>query len=265
MTTDVKRPAGSVNGRGWAYGGAGLGGAVSVAANVAHSYLPPAGAPAGWRPELGAVLGAVFWPVALFVAVEIFARVSWPAGKRWVALRFLGLLPVALVAAVVSYRHLSGLLTHYREDGLTAVIGPLAVDGLMVMATGALIAAGNTRRAEKQARAASGATASGASVTADEPKLPTVPARRTGTPGERRTGTGNARRAGTRTDSRTDAALLAALADVPREPDGTVPVRRAAAALKCGPDRARRLLRDAGLLRQNEPPDEPAAPAPVAA
>jgi hypothetical protein len=127
-------------GRTWAYTGAILGGAVSIAANVAHSYVPPTDAPTGWHPHTGAVVGAVFWPLALFVAVEIFARITWPTGQRWTALRFLGLLPVALVAAVVSYRHLSGLLAYYHEDALTATIGPLAVDGLMVMATGALIA-----------------------------------------------------------------------------------------------------------------------------
>jgi hypothetical protein len=54
--------------------------------------------------------------------------------------RYLGLGLVAAVAAVVSYRHLSGLLTHYGEDPWTAQFGPLAVDGLMVMATGALLA-----------------------------------------------------------------------------------------------------------------------------
>jgi hypothetical protein len=143
------RPTGRI----WAYIGAGLGGAVSIAANVAHSYVPPAppeNAPADWAerwsPHTGAVVGAVFWPVALFVAVEIFARICWPEGRRWTALRFLGLLPVAVVAAVVSYRHLAGLMVFYSEDGLTATIGPLAVDGLMVMATGALIAT-STRRA----------------------------------------------------------------------------------------------------------------------
>ncbi len=125
----------------WAYTGAIIGGAVSVAANVAHSYVPPADAPADWTPQIGAVVGAVFWPVSLFVAIEILARIDWPAGKRWIAVRYLGLLPVALVAAVVSYRHLSGLLVFYGEDPLTATIGPLAVDGLMVMATGALLAA----------------------------------------------------------------------------------------------------------------------------
>lgn len=130
----------SVSGRGWAYIGAALGGTVSIAANVAHSYVPPAAAPANWTPQTGAVVGAVFWPVALFVATEILARVAWPTGRGWSFLRFAGLLPVALVAAFVSYRHLSGLLGFYGEDSLTVMLGPLAVDGLMVMATGALLA-----------------------------------------------------------------------------------------------------------------------------
>jgi len=126
----------------WAYAGAALGGVVSVAANIAHSYVPPDAAPTEWAPPPGAVIGAVFWPVALFVAVEILARTAWPTGRRWTALRYLGLLPVALVAAVVSYRHLSGLLAFYGEDPLTVILGPLAVDGLMVMASTALIATG---------------------------------------------------------------------------------------------------------------------------
>lgn len=134
-----------MRGRGWAYAGAVLGGAVSVAANVAHSYVrPDEGWPDGHTgPEVGAVAAAVFWPVALLVAVEILARVEWPAGWRWTSVRFGGLLPVALVAAFVSYRHLSGLLTHYGEDGVTSLVGPLAVDGLMVLATAALLATGN--------------------------------------------------------------------------------------------------------------------------
>lgn len=128
------------SGRGWAYIGAALGGTVSIAANVAHSYVPPVDAPADWTPQTGAVVGAIFWPVALFVATEVLARVAWPSGRGWTALRFGGLLPVALVAALVSYKHLAGLLDFYGEDALTVMLGPLAVDGLMVMATGALLA-----------------------------------------------------------------------------------------------------------------------------
>jgi hypothetical protein len=130
----------AASGRGWGYVGAVLGGLVSIAANVAHSYVAPAGASSGWRPPIGDVVGAVFWPVALFVAIEILARTAWPRATRWVVVRFLGLLPVAVVAAIVSYGHLSGLLAHYGESSLTAHLGPLAVDGLMVMASSALMA-----------------------------------------------------------------------------------------------------------------------------
>ncbi|NJC86804.1 hypothetical protein HC030_30325 [Planosporangium mesophilum] len=164
-------------GRVYAYTGAILGGIVSIAANIAHSYVPPAevakaiaaaqrtGAKVpDWSPHLGAVIGAVFWPVFLFIAVEIFANVAWPAARRWTALRFLGLLPVALVAAVVSYRHLSGLLAFYGEDRLTVVVGPLAVDGLMVMASGALVAIG--------ARRAAGTAAEQVTETATDAALP---------------------------------------------------------------------------------------------
>ena len=239
-------------GRGWAYAGAALGGTVSIAANVAHSFVPPAGAVRGWRPEVGAVIGAVFWPVALFVVVEIVARVAWPAGRRWVALRYVGLLPVAVVAAVVSYRHLSGLLGHYREDSLTATIGPLAVDGLMVMASSALIASAGRL---------------GGVIGAEAPKPADPPAdrppARTATRTDTRTTSRTGRRTGGRRPARTDAELIAALAELPREPDGTVPIRRATAALGCGPDRARRLLATADLLRR--PAAEPATPTDLAA
>jgi hypothetical protein len=140
--TRIKQP-----GRGWAYAGAIGGGAVSIAANIAHSFLPPDGAPAGWTPEVGAVVGAVVWPVFLFIAVEIFVRNIWPQGPSWGLLRWAGLLPVAGVAAFVSYRHLSGLLAHYGEEPIICIIGPLAVDGLMIMATGALYAGSRAKRA----------------------------------------------------------------------------------------------------------------------
>lgn len=46
---------------------------------------------------------------------------------------------------MVSYRHLSGLIHHYGEDDLTAIAGPAAVDGLMIMAAAALLASGTHR------------------------------------------------------------------------------------------------------------------------
>ena len=219
------------SGRGWAYVGVVLGGAVSVAANVAASFIPPPHAVPGWTPPAGAVVSAVFWPLLLMVAVELFARVGWPDGWRWWLLRAAGVLPVAAIAAVVSYRHLSHLLRFYGEDPLTAVLGPLAVDGLMVMAAGALIASGRRRAGPPTTI---GATA--APLAAQQ-----RPGSRTDRPRRITGGTGDAQR--------TDTELIGALETLPREADGTVPVRRAAKALGTGPDRARRLLSQAGLLR----------------
>ena len=133
------------SGRAWAYVGAGLGGAVSVGANIAHSYVPPAGAPPEWHPAGGAIAFAAFWPMALLVTIEVLARNRWPAGAGWALLRFGGLLPAAAVAAVVSYRHLSSLLAYYGDDKLAVVIGPAAVDWIIIICTGALMATARHR------------------------------------------------------------------------------------------------------------------------
>jgi hypothetical protein len=211
-----------MTGRRWAYLGAFLGGLVSVAANVAHSYVPPGAAPLGWRPHAGSVVGAAFWPVALLVAVEILARVEWPDSRRWLALRWAGLLPVAVVAAVVSYRHLSALLAYYGDDPLTAALGPLAVDGLMVMATGALIATSRP---------------AAALVAAVEPEPAAQPPAPREEPAERRRPP--APRSG-------DEPLLRLIREVlAAEPAAGVPrvVKEARAkGLACGKDRAGRLL-----------------------
>jgi hypothetical protein len=139
-------PATKTSGRGWAYTGLLIGGLGSIAANIAHSFIPPTGAPADWSPEPGAVISAMIWPVFLFIAIEILARTPWPIGLSWNLLRWVGLPPVALVAAFVSYRHLSGLLDHYAEETLVVWFGPLAVDGVMLLGTSSLLATGKRHR-----------------------------------------------------------------------------------------------------------------------
>ncbi|MGH8879323.1 MAG: hypothetical protein ACRD0P_18600, partial [Stackebrandtia sp.] len=71
---------------------------------------------------------------------------------------------------------------------------------------------------------------------------------------KRRTGTRKTKSRKTRTATRTDAELLAVLDGVPREDDGTVPIRRAARELECGTGRATRLLDAQGLLRSTTNP-----------
>jgi len=125
-----------------------------------------------WRPAAGAQLFAAFFPAALLVTVEVLARVSWPSGWAWTLARFGGAGLVALVAAVVSYLHLSGLLAAYGEDRLTTWIGPLAVDGLMVVCGFALLAIGRLKSAgplhSLEAGEASGEAADGGPLVDEE-------------------------------------------------------------------------------------------------
>lgn len=132
--------------KGWAWTGFLLGIVVSIAANVAHTWYPIQAHGPGWVPPIGAQAAAGFYPVAVLLTVELMSRVPWPDGWWWGAARFGGVGIVAAVAAVVSYRHMYALLLVYGEDQTTASIGPLAVDGLMVVASFALLAIGRAER-----------------------------------------------------------------------------------------------------------------------
>ena len=108
-----------------------LGIGVSIAGNIGHA------ASDGMRP--GEWAGAAFWPTALMLTIEILTRVKWQPEKRWIVARIAGLFAVAIVAAVLSYWHLRGLMIYWGEEAWTATIGPLAVDGLMLVAATALL------------------------------------------------------------------------------------------------------------------------------
>jgi hypothetical protein len=133
-----------------------VGGLVSVAANIAHTLYPTAaqlatwtaaGNPADtWAPSPGAMAFAAFWPIALILSVEVLTRVSWRPGFLFGLARYGGTTLVATVAAVMSYRHMSGLLAIWGEDAWGAHIGPLAVDGLMVVAAAALLTMSRTEK-----------------------------------------------------------------------------------------------------------------------
>lgn len=110
-----------------------LGAGASVAANVAHA-----------RAETGPRLASAFAPVALLLCVELVAQVSWPQGRAWAWGRWLGTGVVALVAGVTSYLHMRGLLVSYGETPLVATLQPLAVDGLMIVSSVALLALGRS-------------------------------------------------------------------------------------------------------------------------
>jgi hypothetical protein len=113
--------------------------AASVAANMLHA--------AGGGASSAELIGAAFWPLALLLSTELLTRVPWPRGWWWGFGRFVGVGLVAGVAAILSYRHMAGLLTSWGEDPLNAHLGPLAVDGLMLVAATALLALSPRRKA----------------------------------------------------------------------------------------------------------------------
>lgn len=124
----------------FAWFGFGFGSLVSIAANVLAAWLPAGSMPAGWAPSLASQVGAAVWPVALLVSVEVMSRVAWPRSWLWALVRFGGVAAVGLGSALISYGHIHDVLLSWGYDPLGAGVGPLVVDGLMVVSGFALLA-----------------------------------------------------------------------------------------------------------------------------
>lgn len=106
----------------------------SLAANIGHTLLAASAVPVWFR-----MVGAVWWPLITFLAVEVLIRTVWDteqAGQRWA--RRLILFPV-LPAAVTSYEHMRAVLLAMGEREFIADFGPLAVDVAMVGCAMALL------------------------------------------------------------------------------------------------------------------------------
>lgn len=127
-----------------------FGSMMSIAANVLHTWLPAANMPAGWTPGLAPQIGAAVWPIALLLSVEALSRVAWPHTFWWSLARYGGAGVVAAGAAVISYDHLKAVLLAWGYGHPGADVGPLVLDGLMVVSGFALLAmsqtAGHQRR-----------------------------------------------------------------------------------------------------------------------
>lgn len=106
---------------------------VSVAANVLAARIPPDPAPAHWAPRLDTQLGSAVWPLALLLSIEVLARVAWPKGLVWGLARFGGLTIVAVGAFVISYQHINHVLASWGYEWLSQGVGPLVIDGLMII------------------------------------------------------------------------------------------------------------------------------------
>lgn len=144
----------------YAYAGAIGGFALSFWANVRDAYIPeiPKGVAGDlWRagypgyhdvdPNHFDLVLAGFFPVALFVALELLTRVAWKPTNQHKALKWLGVGGLTLIAGIISYSHLrTGFLLAGWSNGM-ASLAPLAVDGFMLLCTTVLLMTGHAKLA----------------------------------------------------------------------------------------------------------------------
>jgi hypothetical protein len=116
-----------------------FGSLVSIGGNLLAARIPPKPTPQAWSPDVWAQVGSTVWPVALLISVEVLSRTIWPKTLLSRAVRYVGVGAVALFSAVISYQHIQAVLISWNYEGLSAGVGPLAVDGLMVVSGAAMV------------------------------------------------------------------------------------------------------------------------------
>lgn len=136
----------------WTYGVAYLslavGSGVSIAGNIADTYR--VANEVAHRPVDGLdTTISAFWPAAVLLAIEMFVSTLWPTTWRMQLVRWVGSLGIGFVAMYVSWHHLSDLMSSRGQDGLVSTLGPLAIDGLAVMATGLILSSRGHKRLDQ--------------------------------------------------------------------------------------------------------------------
>lgn len=106
---------------------------ISIIANITETTLAVSEISLWLR-----VPGAAVWPVLTFCAIEILVRVQWERRFSHYLTRSLILIP-GIPAVIVSYEHQRALLVSMGETGIVPFIGPIAIDGLMIGCTLALL------------------------------------------------------------------------------------------------------------------------------
>lgn len=141
MSAEIK----AESGQGWARAAVAVGAVLSVAGNATQTVLTTSPVSLAIR-----IVLATFLPVIVFIAVEVFVRVAW---RPKVVLDFVGramlLLLPSFGAAYVSFGHLYKLSRLGGADWIAASASALAIDGLMIGGTVALLAIRAARLAEQ--------------------------------------------------------------------------------------------------------------------
>lgn len=141
---------GPAGGRLVAWCGFVFGSLMSIAANILHTWLPADDMPEGWSPGIPPQIGAAVWPVGLLISVEVLSRVRWRPGFLWSLARYGGAGTVAVGSGIISYGHLRELLLAWGYGHPGAEVGPLVLDGLMVVSGFALLAMSDRQAGERQ-------------------------------------------------------------------------------------------------------------------
>lgn len=127
----------------WSYGVAylslGIGAGVSVAGNIADTHRIAAGQ--GRTPDGLDLFIAGFWPAAVLLVIEMFVSRLWPRTRGAQAIRWGASMIFGFIAAFMSWIHLSDLLESRAQGPVVSALGPLAIDGLAIMATALILAA----------------------------------------------------------------------------------------------------------------------------
>lgn len=111
-----------------------VGAGLSIAGNLADTYRVRGAA----TDRLDEVLAAG-WPVLVLLAVHMFVSPRWSAALMFQVWRWAGVLSIGGMAMLVSWTHLHALLLSRGQMDIVAVLGPLAIDGMAIMATGLIL------------------------------------------------------------------------------------------------------------------------------
>lgn len=111
-----------------------VGAGLSVAGNLADTYRVR-----GNAVDAVDIALAIGPPLATLLMAELFVS-QWPRAWSLQAVRWGGTITVGSLAMVVSWLHLSELLAARGQTMLVAILWPLAIDGLAIMAMAKLLA-----------------------------------------------------------------------------------------------------------------------------
>lgn len=116
-----------------------VGGGLSVAGNVADVYRTR-----GVQVDGLDIILAGAWPVLVILTIEGFVSRRWSPRAGFQVLRWAGCLAVGSMAMMASWVHLHDLMASRGQITAVATGGPLAIDGMAIMATGLLLSTRGT-------------------------------------------------------------------------------------------------------------------------